>query len=197
MGFGVAWKARVFSRLSRGYREPPGGNGHHVALRRTSFVLGESPQKHRHDNKNAHQRDCMVRDEPPRHRGDSKHSNHDHRHHDKPNEPIDRRTFPLHNPQFRRGRRDVKVARTRSVPRTAVTPGCTRGGRGEFSDDSPSEPLPQSQRGDGERTIAHAAEAAGPPTPNSTAQARRNDVVALVCVTDVDRDLPERGIPCA
>jgi hypothetical protein len=38
------------------------------------------------------------------------------------------------------------------------------GGRGEFAVKlSLSRPLPQSQRGDGERTIAHVTEAAGPP----------------------------------
>jgi hypothetical protein len=41
------------------------------------------------------------------------------------------------------------------------------GGRGEFPKDSPSEPLPQSQRGDGGDHVAHVAEAAGPPHVDS------------------------------
>jgi hypothetical protein len=77
---------------------------------------------------------------------------------------IDERSPPLTEVALAASALRLELHRKTATNVGPLTP--IGGGRGEFAVElSLSRPLPQSQRGDGERTIAHVTEAAGPPRP--------------------------------
>jgi hypothetical protein len=85
---------------------------------------------------------------------------------------IDERSPPLTEVALAASALRLELHRKTATNVGPLTP--IGGGRGEFAVElSLSRPLPQSQRGDGERTIAHVTEAAGPPRPIFTQRRHR------------------------